>query len=877
MEVYFPTLADALAAPTPTPPDTAPQRVRVDGRAQLGDGGAALYDLQPAALPLEGSNLLDGTWTGWTLAVWTIQSNRLGPNSGDDKTAEKDFAFVRGKAYRLSFNVVNSGGGNWFAYVVDGDGKAVLLATSSSGNCNVTFTANSGDARIRITGSTYFLGTIGVVSLRERSDQGQQTIMGSTYLPIPLDGVLRPEMFGTGEGANDDAGFRRLFLRINSLVATEPNVRLEMTGQYSCVDTGYLLSVPKGIDLTIDGKGTGLVDITGVVATTPFWLEVLGPGYDYSVPPHLKTTLDAAVAAGALTLPVASNTGFDDGDWVAVTSTWEYFSGIIDTANKTAPGFAPINKGELIQIRDAAVDPMALGSSLSHSYAQHATDPTTYPVNVRRIGMAGSFVLQGLRAVGPADATSITNVGKGFLHVRHFAQVAENHVTLENFPAFSARYTLCGSISMDTPRTLGRRFDHCNTDSEWFYGREIYGCSRASILSPIGEYCRRSIDLHEATLTHLASDQQPREAVISQNITMIGGHTIQSRTMPGGHYSYNVELIGHIGRNVAGQIRGKNVRWIGVDINSGIAVGADHFEDPALYPTVDPSVGVLELIDCSMRNTNSGSFGVVVRHAFDKLVIRGCTIRADNPVELYGRHQSNVEIADCDIEGVAGTNPVIAGYIVGNQPSEVLPGNLPNKVDASNWNIRDNRLANGTIAVYHAGAKIEEVKNIRIVNNRLENISTNHLALTRGIGSLWSGPADLELANNVEMGSTLPASKTDIGGLQLSSYGNNFAGQSTALTPASGVLTLPKTRSNVIVAHVLSTAAATITTINGLQAGQMLLLRKQASSYTLTLQDDASGGNLRLSGDLVLDSSHDRVLLVGYDTDVVQLSFSSNA
>ncbi|MBS7542995.1 right-handed parallel beta-helix repeat-containing protein [Ancylobacter oerskovii] len=877
MDAYFPTLADARNA---LPDSPLPGRIRIGGRFAFGDGGETLFALQSSTLPIDGDEILtNGNFAtdpslDWYLSGWTWQGtppDHLGPNSGEKKLSSQALALEAFKSYRLRFDISGREAGSWTAYVVSNaniagsphGGEARVVGTSGSGDGNIVFTAQPGENQIRIVGSTYFDGRLDDISLKEFLEQGQQILMGATYLPVPLDGVLRPDMFRGrydtgGTEANDDNAMTRLVKRINTLM--DPNaplltrLRVEMPGRYVCVLPGLRIRIPQDADLEIDGLGSGVVDLSGssYVTTLP-WLTVTGPGYDGVT----RTTLKAEALQNTTALSVVDNDGFASGGWVAVTSTWDYFNGISGES-----GFGVQYKGELIQIRNPNSQPdlMAAATPLSHGYPISGGT-----VNVRKIALAGHFVLAGLRGVGPGHGELEEDQGTSFLAIRFFTHVRDEHTGVENFPGSSIGYTLCASLSLDTPKTVGRKLsDTTNTNptSPWFYGRSIGGCSRASIVSPIGEYCRRAIDLGAASVAGWADDASSlSEAVISQNIMITGGYSMACFTQPGGHQSYNVELVGHIGRQISGgQIRGKNVRWVAVDLDCGAGTGISGNDDPSAY-TEDPSSGTVELVNCSFRAQGDTDAGLVAHQSFDRLVVRGCTIVGGQPVRFFGRHQSNVEISGCDITGLTTTSPIIAG-------------NIPTKTDGSNWVIRGNRLKNGTIAVLHAGAAGELVKNIRVLDNEFENIGTAHLSLNAAATGGWSSAGDLELVDNVERG-TLPAIKADVGALKLVAFGNNFGDQAFPVSVSGSSIAVSTSRAAVVRAAAGLTANANVTTISGVRDGQLLVLSRDASAFTLTLTDNT--GNLRMTGNLTLDTAEDRATFVMSGGLLYLVSFTNNA
>ncbi|GAB4073301.1 right-handed parallel beta-helix repeat-containing protein [Ancylobacter sonchi] len=861
---YFPALENI----------SAPQFVRVDGYATPGDGGEALYERQDIPVPSEGPELFPDGFTDWDLGEWVRgPGDRLGPGvSTDTKYAIGTFPITPGRRYRVRWNVAGRTSGTWSVSVLSvlGYGARTFFASSSSnGDGELIFEARPGNTQFRFNGTAAFDGSIGLVSLVELRDEGQQTLLGASYLPVPLDGVLRPEMFGAGFGGNDDAAFRRFFQRINTLALERQSVHLEINGRYNCVETRHLVCVPAGVNVTIDGDG-GVVNLTGSdPSAESFWLEFLGPGYDgLDTEGRVKTTLKAGIAAGAENLSVFDNTGFEDGDWIALTSTWEYWGGVGE-----ADGFQRLNTGELIQIRYRSTttdDALVLGAGTAFAYAQNA-DPSTYPINVRRFLMAGQFSLRGLRAIGPGSASTVNRQGTAFLNVRHFAEAQESFVTLENFPGYSLRYTLCAAISMDTPKTVGRRFDRSNNNSNWYYGREVMGCARASIVSPIGEHCRRSIDLHEASQNSFVGDRaSSQEGVVSKQIAMVGGYSVECRTLPGGHLSYDVTLTGHTGHDSGGQMRGKNIRWVNVHTNSGLSLGGEiGSTDPATYASENPSQGHVELVGCSFRNLHDGGWGIQVRQNVDSLRIQNCVVVAQTPIAFYGRNQDNVVIEHNYIagrDGVPPTQPIIAFLNNGDTAA--------NKESSYNITVRSNHLKNGTYAFHHSGVKVSEARDIHVDDNIFENITAAHMRLLRNTGSQWATDGSITLIGN-EQRAPFPSSPADVSTLAVVRHGNNFNNAPVILSVSGMTLEIPKCRASTLYVQLPNTSA-TVATLAGLQEGQFLCVVKAGGSNPVTFQHGT--GNLQLGSDRVLNSGVDRIVLVGTATGGACLvSFADNS
>ena len=875
-----------------------PQLAYIRGFHSAGDGGEALYERQSTLIEPEGEELFPNGLDTWTLVSgWALTNGRLTPvPPAEYAKAEGTFNITAtaGSRYRFTCDVLSSGG-RWSFSLLNSFGyseRTFLPGSTGDGNPEIEFEVRPGNNKIQINGDD-FVGSIGDISLKQIHDYGQQDVTGFSYLPIPLNGILRPEMFGAGYEEDDDSCFRKFFQRVNMLARDGVNIRIEMRRRYTCIETRHLVCVAKDTDIFIDGHG-GIVDLTGADPNeTNFWLEFMGPGYDGLRPgEQKKTTLKEGKPSGSLEIPVWNNAGFSDGDWIAITSTWEYWGGITERK-----GYGRINAGELSQINryNAISSSFILGDRTSFAYNQHATLPLNYPVNVRRIVMAGRFHLDGLRGIGPGMGEEDKEAGTALLNVWHFASVNESGVIVENFPGSSICYTLCASLNLVNPKTIGRRFDISQIDSEWFYGREILGCARSTIVAPVGEYCRRAVDLHEASGGTPAGDLVPGEGIIAKNIAITGGYSIECQTMPLGHHSYNVTLTGHIGHATGLQIRGRNVRVVNCHTNTGASLGAaGGANDPDTYPYDDPTQGDIELIGCTFSNAAPDEWGLEVRQSISSLRIHGCDIMGAKPISFYGRHQSNIIITNSTISGLPGdetpSNPVIAFWINGTTPESVVgkpadPQGRPwlvQKISSKNIRIEGNRLMYGTYAILHSGCKAEDVSNFRVKNNTFEQITTAHLRLFRNIvGGLsrWGSDGSIELIDNIECTRDsiiypLPTFKTNIGDVVVSQCGNNFSNAPMSVGVVSNTIAVPAAVGGSIVLLNVTGASVDVHNITGLKQGQTLIIQKPEGGTLTFLHHWSNSGNIHVGTSKFLTASAGRIAFIGAESGQVMFLYA---
>ena len=876
---YYPTPDDVPA----TAPDPVPDFIRFDGYNAPGDAGAALYAKFAAELIPDGDFSI-GVSEEWTLENWVWDGTVGGGyirRSAYPNSATRAVPLVAGREYLFTFQISGQNAGNWFAYAFNlSSSIGRQVGTGASADGNIRFTAQPGENAIRIGSSPSFDGRLNDVSVKEVLEEGQREFWGNTYRLLPLNGLLRPEMFGAGLGLGateqdqldfNDEAFSKLVRRVATLFVPNPgigelSVHLEMAGRYAHQDVGHVILVPEGRSLTIDGKGPGCIDLSAAPYNIKkAWLTVYGPGYS-----GVRTRLAAEAQANELSFSVVTTEGFGHGDWVAVTSEWEYFGGVDDL-----DGFGINNIGELVQIRNVTSNTdINIGSRLSFGYKLSGGN-----VNIRRFGMAHNFKLSNLRFFGPGHGEVNDGNSTYALEVRYFETITEDHVTCENFRGQSISYRICANVVLDTPRTTGIKYQDVTnaTGSKYFYGRTVAGCSRGAISSPIGEYCRRAIDLHETASTEFASDvANAREGVIATNIVIDGGYTIASQNPPTGHKSYNVILANHLAFNVTGGfIRGKNWKVVNcvIECTESSALGLGHLDardvtgNPAIPEEIDPNAGTIEVINCTLISRGStDQCGVAANTSIDKLVVRGCRIRAPWPVRTFGNKQSNVFIEDCDIECTLPTNDINYGPAIAAINDAMREG--------SNWHIRRNRIKGGTVGFRHDGCKVATVANLKFEDNDLEALTSHVVSLSRAGGNQWATDGSLEATSNMIVG-VAPSGFLDIGPLFFVAYGNSFGDNAMNVTLSSQTITLPEaTRAQMVRCRISFSAASTLATINGARDGQFVLLYLAENGNSLTVSET---GNIRLTGSQTLDNSQDRLLLFAAGGYFYQIAFANNA
>lgn len=876
----------------------APEFVVVNGYKFVGDGGHGRYQRQNSLQPLRGQQIvLNGAFNddgaGWTFENgWTVQSGRLGPNSGGNKRAipTQQELLQEWSTYEMSMTVTNGSNGSLDLYLTNtpttgapGYRQRRVATGVTATTSTFVFASLFEEQYFRILGASGWNGTIDNVSVTELTDGGQIMLFGVPYAPVPLNGELTLTSFKRYGDLNDDNAAIRMSRRIKELLAldayNEINVNMR-NSRYVFTKLNNTIGFAERKSAHFDMTGS-VIDGTGWpnAGVNQFWLNNLGPGYR-----GIKTTMVGAHSRDALEITVADNTQFNIGDWIAITSTWEYWNGARDASGDDISGFSRVNKGELVQVRrKTGTDKLILGSGIYFTFNVHPTDAAANPVNIRKIGMAGKISITGGIVIGPGNGALDANEGPGFIYNAHFSQADEKFTRVENCQFASIRYVLCCEPTNDTPTTIGYRLDDASnniaTPSEWFYGREYYGCPNPQIYNPIGKYCRRSIDLHEVAGATFAYDAVGIETVITTNATIDGGRSDKCLTQPGGHQSAGTALLNHVAWDTGGQARGRDFFLHNYRSNRGFGFGMPwgtgfNTDPPSTYPDDDPSVGHVVASNVVIDNPTALDFGLNVRQSFDSFTLTNAKVKADRPLEFNGRHQSNLRVQGGTLEGLTGNYPVIAGYISGNTQAEAdAAGNLPDKIDASHWVIKGVELKKGTYGITHAGCKVNTVSDIRIRDVEFVDIATAHVQFLRPTNSLWATDYTLELSNCSEKG-TLPAAKTDFGTVVVDGADCRFGDRAVTVVPSGGVITVPSVSGNTIHLRVNLSAATAVDSISGVPFGKRVIVYLQTNAHTLTLNDGT--GNLRLPGNQAIDNSQDRIELVSDGTNLLHIATANN-
>jgi hypothetical protein len=100
------------------------------------------------------------------------------------------------------------------------------------------------------------------------------------------------------------------------------------------------------------------------------------------------------------------------------------------------------------------------------------------------------------------------------------------------------------------------------------------------------------------------------------------------------------------------------------------------------------------------------------------------------------------------------------------------------------------------------------------------------------------------------------------------------AGSLPSLTISSDAITITSSAHQV---DVESGSADDLKTINGGALGSVVILRTVGAGETITVKDQATGGNLLLAGDFSMASNHDTITLLKTGTYWQEISRSDNA
>jgi hypothetical protein len=119
---------------------------------------------------------------------------------------------------------------------------------------------------------------------------------------------------------------------------------------------------------------------------------------------------------------------------------------------------------------------------------------------------------------------------------------------------------------------------------------------------------------------------------------------------------------------------------------------------------------------------------------------------------------------------------------------------------------------------------------------------------------------------------TFSAGVTVSGGIL--SLSSATAGSLPSLTISSDAITITSSAHQV---DVESGTADDLKTINGGALGSVVILRTVGAGETITVKDQATGGNLLLAGDFSMASNHDTITLLKTGTYWQEISRSDNA
>jgi hypothetical protein len=741
------------------------------GRFAVGDGGACRYALSNDSQPLYGPELsefptVEGqvNWTrtgGWAFGE-TSGALYLATQAAGTATFVFPVTMTTGRYYRIRYQIAQREHGSLTVSIYHDDGSELVLGTSpSSGLRDRELYIRRNAKELRFTASSNFDGRVTQFLIEELLDFGQFTVGSKTFVPAADE--IHAEQFGLkGDGStNDDAPFRRV---VNFVNRRGGNARVKMPGDYPLIaEHKFIVS---GVHL--DFMGTGSI-IT----------ETDDPALDYGVinfegdGPSDRTEAAADIPAGATSISVADATNYAAGDVIAITSNFEYWSGIDGAA-----GFRIRHKGELAILRSVSGNVLTLEGALRDSYSVPVNN--VEKVYVRRLAMLTGIRVSNGKAVGQGGGDTHGTGNPTGVQAFRLDCVSDFRIEdfrFENFP----RFAMISNLGIDH-RAAGCTFqgrlltDPTNRPyiSRWFTGWLVAAVKMAKLSECTAFAARRMADPDGMAAGYFDNDNALD--VLTHDIIFDGTHHLACVTGPGGHLYDTMVVSGGVvdswgpgvsglGNSLGVNHRGKNLyvrSTVFRNVNGGIGVGygsvGEGADDPGNYTEV-PSAGVLD-IDADIQAT---TVGISVPASFTSFTLRG-RVRAPQPLHFIGKYQDNVDISGY-LEAVGDDFPVIHAEHNDRKSSNV-------------WRVHDAVLKGGS-----RGVDLDAITGAPMSNLIFESIQFSGQALgciCFGTGA-W-GPG-IVVRNNDVVGS-VPAYVQ--GAASISGYRENGNSWNPTIIPGSG-------------------------------------------------------------------------------------------
>lgn len=345
-----------------------------------------------------------------------------------------------------------------------------------------------------------------------------------------------------------------------------------------------------------------------------------------------------------------------------------------------------------------------------------------------------------------------------------------------------------------------------------------------------------------------------------------GDISINSDTMQGG--AFNINAIGNNLDNCGGllgfcQIRLQSGLYplSNVKVKGGQVKGGISGNDAIVF------VGV---------NTDTD------KSKFYNIEIEGVTIDNVPNWGVYVRNTANVE--DVKINGLditlnnSNSSRGIAFYAKTSKHTQISRNNFNTENDANDYyaiQIFDNETSSQESfeVIGNTGKKFKRgLLTAGNYNSLLYHSNTWKNASSYGL-NIYGSPTGITKGANIYIScvtNEIISNTAVIAGSFAEPIKNVIYTLGTGLTPLSGAITVTNTKHGIV-----GSGTTTLSTINGGQAGQLLIIYPNSNTDTILVRDGT--GNLRLSGDFMMNHNQDRLMLEYDGINWIELSRSDNA
>ncbi len=693
----------------------------------------------------------------------------------------------------------------------------------------------------------------GAFYVRENSEPAHpfKINVGSQWFGI-RSRIITPEFSNLADPTGDtssDAAFEEVADYANQLANSDRSGRgllINATGKYKLNDEHIF----QQSDLTFDFQGRGILDLS---ASDPDGDAFAWGVLHFTIPAAdrfgTRTTITENVDAGIWDLDpppfvVADASGLAPGDAIAITSTGEYWNGIVGVG-----GYASSNKGELNFVQSISGNTITPAIPLKDSYLAE-----TYTTYVRKVNLLKDITIKGLRALGSGggnDHDTTNPTGVRTIDIECFQRFTIQDSFIENFPRFGGLSFLGYDLNLINTHVIGRKLDDSTNiphTSQWFTGWVTGGVQGVNVTGCSARFARRLID-PDASATGLF-DEDDSQTIPTRDVHIVGGNSYACVTGPAGHKYQGLHVDGHriINCGTGIQHRGKDlfVTNVAATCEGGLTVGVGTI-DASTYPET-PSSGTIRIDNSEFICSQNGIYGVV---AWDRCDISNTSFTARKPVELTGKAYPNWTCNNVEFNCTHSANPVIH--------DTYLP-----KTSISNWRFRHCIFQGGTYGLDILGSSGGASGNLIWDGCEFYDLSLRAIRFGATGSPLWG---DRIIVKGSISDITI-SGISDGFGANVLEIGNDWVPLAKTLTLDAGTITVPDNIPTGYPIHFeLATGggAADLNTIAGGIRGQVLVLTSADGGDDVTVKNGAD--NILCGTDFTLTVPLDSITLMKIATD----------